>query len=199
MRITQADGYDEPRDSISHDWMLTLKKWGATPFLIPNIGTDAVSYFQELNLDILLLTGGDDIGTTPIRDNTEASLLSYAEEADVPVFGVCRGMQFINKKFGGRDAPVKGHAATSHSVKFSKSWQPFYSATSNVNSFHNTGIPTDALSSELKIGALDQNEGVEGLYHSSKPIAAVMWHPERASAPLGDRQLILSLMDKNKR
>jgi putative glutamine amidotransferase len=52
-------------------------------------------------LDGLLLTGGADIGDVPDRDAFELALAAAALEADVPVLGICRGMQVMNVARGG--------------------------------------------------------------------------------------------------
>ena len=48
-----------------------------------------------------LLTGGEDPGTSPPRDDTERALLDWAIGDRLPVFGVCRGLQFVQRYFGG--------------------------------------------------------------------------------------------------
>ena len=52
-------------------------------------------------LDGVLLTGGADIGDVPERDGFELALAAIALERDVPVLGVCRGMQVMNVARGG--------------------------------------------------------------------------------------------------
>ena len=66
-------------------------------------------------LDAIVLTGGCDIdpatygsqphpetgGTTPERDRFEVALARAALERDMPVLGICRGMQLLNVARGG--------------------------------------------------------------------------------------------------
>jgi putative glutamine amidotransferase len=52
-------------------------------------------------LDGLLLAGGADIGELPERDDFEVALGLAAMERDLPLLGVCRGMQVMNVARGG--------------------------------------------------------------------------------------------------
>ncbi|NQU58008.1 MAG: gamma-glutamyl-gamma-aminobutyrate hydrolase family protein [Rhodospirillales bacterium] len=194
LRVVQAEGYIEPRDSISHDWIAKLSQWGWTPLLIPNNLPQAPEYLDAFNPDVLILTGGDDLGQTPERDITETRLLDHALNTDLPVFGVCRGLQLINKRFGGWEGPITGHVAQSHKVTFSPEMGNTYGQTATVNSFHAQGIPVDGLGNGLVEFARDMDGRIEGFMSSNHRLAAVMWHPEREGALQGDRQLIESLV-----
>lgn len=194
MRITGAESYAELRDSISHDWIHRLVGWGMTPFPIPNVLRDPVAYFDALVPDLLLLTGGDDPGATPERDATETRLLARAAARGCPVLGVCRGMQLINRHFGGGLRPVAGHVATRHPIAVEAPLRALYGAETTVNSFHALGIGSDDLASGLLAAAADAEGFIEALVDPTQAIAAVMWHPERPGAPEADRRLVERLI-----
>ena len=194
MRVTEAAGYRERRDSISHDWLQTLQQWEMIPLPVPNLARGAAGYVDALAPDLVVLTGGDDIGETPARDAAESEILDFAIARSIPVLGVCRGMQVINRRYGGTTVPVENHVACHHDVHFSRAWQPEYGAEGAVNSYHNQGIAPSTLGSGLDTTATDDDGGIEAFRHADLPIAGIMWHPERDGAPQGDRALFLQLM-----
>ena len=52
-------------------------------------------YLEYIQPDGILLSGGNDIGEVKLRDKLEFQLLSWALK-NIPIFGICRGMQIIN-------------------------------------------------------------------------------------------------------
>ncbi|MEE9250004.1 MAG: gamma-glutamyl-gamma-aminobutyrate hydrolase family protein [Alphaproteobacteria bacterium] len=193
MRVADATGYRESRDSISHDWLARLSDWNMTPVLVPNVLTEPGTYLDGLKADLLVLTGGDDPGAAPKRDATESRLLDHALGRNLPVLGVCRGMQLINLHFGGSLGQLEGHVARPHGVTVEPTWLGVYDAETTVNSFHDQGIPPGGLASGLAAAAFDPDGNVEALHHHSLPVAAVMWHPEREKPLAGDRRLMRKL------
>ncbi|MDA3892338.1 MAG: gamma-glutamyl-gamma-aminobutyrate hydrolase family protein [Salinivirgaceae bacterium] len=178
MRITNADGYDEPRDTIAQDWSTYMT--GAFPkskfLFIPNIGKKAVDFIKKWDINALIISGGDDIGVTPERDITEIALIKHTIDANLPIIAVCRGMQMIHTYFDGKlingdKTFVEQHRAIPHNINFANT-------TREVNSYHTNLINEDTLSKEFNILArcsLDKTiEAFEG-----KNILAMMWHPER--------------------
>ncbi|HEX8105501.1 MAG TPA: gamma-glutamyl-gamma-aminobutyrate hydrolase family protein [Solirubrobacteraceae bacterium] len=56
-------------------------------------------------LDGLILAGGADLGDVPERDRFEMALALRAFERDLPLLGICRGMQLMNVARGGTLIP----------------------------------------------------------------------------------------------
>lgn len=94
--------------------------WDAEAVLLPRSYSDAVQRAGGLALllppdaaavdepdlvldflDGLILAGGADLGLVPERDSFEAALALRAMERDLPLLGVCRGMQVMNVARGG--------------------------------------------------------------------------------------------------
>ncbi len=178
MRETRAQAYVEDRDTLARDWAVYMTKSFSDSMwmYIPNIEEDAVSYFQKWDLNVLFLTGGDDIGMYPCRDKTELLLLKHAIDNQIPVIAVCRGMQLVNTYFGGHnntgDSAFAGrHRAKLHQIKV-------HGTMRMVNSYHNNYIDENSLSREFEVIARDKNDSsIEGF--KGKGILAMMWHPER--------------------
>jgi putative glutamine amidotransferase len=196
MRVTEAPDYKEPRDALSHDLSALFDAWGMLPVPVPNTLSEPATFLDELSPDLLVLTGGDDLGGTSERDETEKRLFAGALERNLPVLGICRGMHLINDHFGGRTQPVAGHVARPHGLRVDAEWSEMYSPETTVNSYHTKGIPAKAMGAELRAFAFDGAGNIEAFHHSTYPVAAVMWHPERGGAPAGDRELVARLIEE---
>lgn len=184
LRVVNAQNYNEKRDALSQDWPIFLEKLNINPIFIPNTLSDVKSYLNDMKIDGLILSGGDNVGDYPERDNTEKNLLDYAIQNKIPVLGVCRGMQIINDYFGGSIEKSQNlqHVRNNHLVEITNSnfESSFNSNSILVNSFHYNLIRKNAIGKDLKPFAIvKSDETVEGFFHTDLPIFGVMWHPER--------------------
>ena len=116
-RQVAVPGRDELRDALDVRLPALLWDLGFVPVPLANRIPDPRTYLDALALDGLVLSGGDDPGVTPERDRFEAAALDHAEAAALPVLAVCRGLQVLNLRAGGRLRPVDGHVATRHEVR----------------------------------------------------------------------------------
>ena len=199
-RIVNAMNYDEKRDAISHDWPKFLEKINAIPIWIPNTISNLDLFFSELDIDGIILSGGDDIGTTPERDKTEISLINFGIKHNLPIIGVCRGMQIINQYFGGslKKLSSKTHVGKEHSLLIRhETFLNILSSEILVNSFHDNVITSKNLGKNLISFAETKNdETIEGFFHDTFPILGVMWHPEREQK-IFDELLLKQFLNKH--
>ena len=157
-------------------------------------------------LDGLLLTGGVNVvpsvyqnGSSKTslggpRDRFEFSLVQHAMDMNMPVLGICRGMQVINVVLGGsliQDLPAhkasgkKGHGKSA----FHRVWVSPGSklarilgsgGTVKVNSRHHQGLREAQKAPSVIASAYSEDFVIEAIESPShKWVIGVQWHPER--------------------
>ena len=156
-------------DALDDTWPAWLAQVLPAASLVP-IANDCDGFDAE-SIDALILSGGEDVGTSPLRDATERSALDRALVAHIPVIGVCRGMQFLHLQSGGTLVAVDNHVGSPHGVKLNDNTRVI------VNSWHRWGI-RDA-HPDWVVLALADDSTVEAFVHRDRPWLGVMSHPER--------------------
>ncbi len=217
MRVVEAPGYEETRDAISHDWIRLVARLGWVPVLVPNSLDHPAEYLEQQNVEALILSGGNDLyvqsgshdpapsDVAPDRDRTERLLLDYAIEKRISVFGVCRGMQFLNVHFNGGLQRIESgtngsnrHVASTHTVRIVKDrYAALMGESLEVNSFHEYGVRQEDVSPQLSIFAVEKQDNLcEGIYHPHLPIVGIQWHPERSNpAHVQDERLMKAFLE----
>ena len=178
MRITNDNSYNESRDTIARDWSkYLLSAFPSSQFIfIPNIMEEVEHYINNWNINVLVLSGGDDLGIYPNRDKTETLALSYALRMKIPVIAICRGLQLIHSYFGGKIKIGDNNFNKLHNNKKHKIY--IDRVLREVNSFHKNIIIEESVHKKFEIFARCKNDNsIEGL--RNKYILGMMWHPER--------------------
>jgi putative glutamine amidotransferase len=197
------------------------KRLGPYLLALEEFGIEAAKNPDSLDsLDGLLLTGGSDInparyGATnagsdevdDARDQREDRLLRQALAADLPVFGICRGLQMFNVVCGGtliqhlpstlvhRQRPKNAEAGkhpVAHEIGVSANTRLgdlIGSGRNGVNSRHHQAV--DRLGEGLVVSATADDGVIEAVEHPDARFAiAVQWHPEdRIFVSAEDRKL----------
>lgn len=185
-RVDHIADYGEYRDCLDQNWTGFLLAINCFPLPLPTLEAKFINdYCSELKPDGIILSGGNSIACLDpkasdsciARDNFENGLIEYALERNIPVIGVCRGMQVLNLFFGGSLSPVDNHIAKRHHLDINSEYNDFIS--NDVNSFHGWGIPKSGLSRELTPLASDKEGNIEAFRHTQHSIFGIMWHPER--------------------
>jgi putative glutamine amidotransferase len=195
---------DERRDCLDQKWTEILLGLNLMPVPIPNRIIDIESFIDRLRIEGIVLTGGNDLShlpeaknTAPERDGLEHKLLNLCAAKDIPLFGVCRGMQIMVVHYGGTTLPVAGHVATYHRLRVVKVGVMPLTDREEINSFHDYGIPDSGLGNHLQPIAVSDDGTVEAVAHTKFRQWAIMWHPERDPFDSRDRTIMKRLFCDN--
>lgn len=176
-RITEIKKNKEFRDSLDVRLIKILNDLNIQTIQIPNIFKSKKkidSFLLPLNLKGLILTGGDDFGKYKTRDRTEYLLLKWALNKNLPIIGICRGMQLIGMFFKCKLIKIKNHIKSRHKL-LNKS--NFFFFDEEVNSYHQFTL--SKCPKHFSISALSGDGYIEAIESSRYKILAFMWHPER--------------------
>jgi putative glutamine amidotransferase len=200
-----------------------VQRAGARPVLLPPDPEDAEDPGEVLDLlDALVVTGGaGDLDpalygeerhpeTGPVqekRDAYELALVRGALEREMPVLGICRGMQILNVAYGGtieQHLPdVLGHEEHRHTpgtfadhevrlVPDSLAARAAGSESTPAKSHHHQGIKEVGEGLQVTGWAVE-DDAVEALEDPSCPfVLGVLWHPEEDE----NSQLIKALVSE---
>lgn len=183
-----------------------ISEAGGRPLLIPQLDDENKAETYIDLIDGLVLSGGADVSPlyygeksedikniNSLRDKWEIELFNQAYKKNMPIFGICRGMQLINvalggslyqdiNKYLGKKIPhwPKGENYTRHIVnlkKQSKLYDVLCSERIEVNSFHHQAIKK--LAPSLRAVATAEEGVIEAVEAVDKKfILGVQWHPE---------------------
>lgn len=163
---------EEVRDSLDQKMINFLAACGILGFPIPNTipsQSQLTSWLNHLKPDLLVISGGNDIGQNFDRDKTEKFLLQFAFEKKLKVLGICRGMQFMAVNAGTELVKVKEHVSLKHKI--------IGEISGIVNSFHDFGFYNAP--EGYRVLARSEDNVVEAIQHSKLKWQGWMWHPER--------------------
>ena len=169
-------------DFVDHYWINYFEKRNYVFYQLPNSKKISKKILETINnIDIIILPGGNDLikkdKYSNIRLNVEQNTISYGLKKNIPILGVCRGMQVINNFFGGEIYKINGHMKKNHNIYMKTNI--FGKKKYIVNSYHNYGISYISKSKKFYTLADDKDNNIEMFKHKKKSIYGVMWHPER--------------------
>ncbi|MCS5711019.1 gamma-glutamyl-gamma-aminobutyrate hydrolase family protein [Candidatus Berkiella aquae] len=204
-------GYSQyPWYAMRKNYSAVIAKMGGVPVFIGHDVTVADDYLNRL--DAIVLPGGD-LDSPPSahkknqnatvdpkrypREAIEFKLIQEAYRRDMPVLGICAGMQNMNVALGGTLHNLKASGQTKmehrhdnrekiqHTIKVEPNsllYKVVQSKQFGVNSNHRSGI--NELASRYVVTARAPDGVIEAIEAQNKSFfIGVIWHPEYVLTP----------------
>lgn len=195
-----------PQHYLNESYVHTVRHFGGIPVMIPVLAVKEELEYLMGSIDGLILTGGDDIDPAlfgesilndtvqlcPERDLAEYAALDLAVNRNLPILGICRGVQVMNVYFGGslyQDIPAQipncrqhrmeaPYHRTDHSCIPEQGTPLASRGTFGVNSHHHQAICNVAPGYRLM--GKSEDGIIEAIFDPSHRFRwGVQWHPER--------------------
>lgn len=217
------------RTGVNAAYVRSVVAAGGVPIILSPVMGPSYAARALAGVDGLVLTGGEDIHPawyqmepsphlyppSRERDLFELALFAAARQIELPILGICRGIQLVNVALGGtlyQDIPSERPDAVDHNVPGDRSARTHTVRLApgsraehalgreqlSVNSFHHQAIR------DLARGLVATGWSDDGVIEAaeSQPgapwLLAVQWHPEEmfAEATAPERGLFRALIEE---
>ena len=196
--------YEDLTCKLGKGYYQSVVEAGGVPMIIPPVADEAVIINSLERIDALILSGGADInplwageepepklrGINQERDLPELLITRLAYNRQLPILGICRGIQTLAVALGGKVAQdISDNAKVKHSQDADRS-EPTHTVSFEpdsilaklygkleVNSFHHQAVKETGKKFRVVAKAIDGIiEAMESREYKS--IIGVQWHPE---------------------
>ena len=192
--------------SLDTNYVSAVERAGAVPLIIPTLSSLEATRIALSCVNGLIVPGGpgitdgligalpDDLATTA-DERTQSDIYAFEEarQRDLPILGVCYGMQFINARFGGtiygdvqQEIGVGAHhpertdkATLKHGVTIESGsrLRDLIQQPDLVNSYHIQAVAD--VGQDLSVSIRSDDGLVEGIESEDGRILGVQFHPEK--------------------
>ena len=169
-RVILIDNYDSFTWNLVHE----IGRLGAEVEVVRNDATTADAVVAAAP-DAIVISPG------PATPNEAGICLELIQKArDIPMFGVCLGLQAMGQAFGGEvvRAPLPMHGKVSTVHHGGQSVFRGINGPLKATRYHSLIVRRDTCPDTLTITAESEDGLVMGLAHRSRPVHGVQFHPE---------------------
>jgi anthranilate synthase/aminodeoxychorismate synthase-like glutamine amidotransferase len=188
--ILVVDNYD----SFTFNLVQALEAAGATVKVVRNDaidrdGVDALAADEAADLRGIVISPGPG---DPSTAGVSVATVEIAREREIPLLGVCLGMQSMAAAFGASivRAPTLVHGEASEVTHDGAGLLEGMPPSFMAARYHSLAVDPATLPPELRVTAMSEvDRVVMGIRHVSLPLEGVQFHPESVLTPDGPHLL----------
>jgi anthranilate synthase/aminodeoxychorismate synthase-like glutamine amidotransferase len=188
--ILVVDNYD----SFTFNLVQALEAAGATVKVVRNDaidrdGVDALAADESADLRGIVISPGPG---DPSTAGVSVATIEVAREREIPLLGVCLGMQSMAAAFGASivRAPTLVHGEASEVTHDGAGLLEGMPPSFMAARYHSLAVDPATLPPELRVTAISEvDRVVMGIRHTSLPLEGVQFHPESVLTPDGPHLL----------
>ncbi len=173
-------------DSFTYNLVHYAEEMGAKTHVIRN---DELSVSEILALKprgVLLSPG-------PCSPNEAGVCLELLDKAptDLPILGVCLGMQSMGQAYGGKVVSAKAimHGKISTIAHDDTGLFKGLPNPLKATRYHSLAVERESLPDCLHVNAWTEDGEIMGLYHTNRPVHGLQFHPESIASEHGHRMI----------
>lgn len=209
-----SEGWRVPTYATGRTYCDAIVRAGGLPIVLPP-EPEAIDHLPQLLAGVqgVVLPGGPDIdpafygadphptvyGVRAENDLFEMALARAAVAADLPLLGICRGMQVLNVALGGSlhqhitdDETTVKHRFELHPVELAAGCRAALAIGTTRptgHSVHHQAL--DAVATGLVVTGRADDGTIEGVEHADRRwVVGVQWHPEDTAADDPEQQAL---------
>ncbi len=171
-------------DSFTYNLVHYAQELGADTKVVRNDDLSAAEAL-DMGAKAILLSPGP---CTPNEAGICLDLIANAPD-NLPILGICLGMQSIGQAFGGKVIRAKeimhGKVSPMHhdgTGVFEGLESPF-----NATRYHSLSVERKSLPGELLVNSWVEDGEIMGLRHATRPIHGLQFHPESIASENGHK------------
>jgi GMP synthase (glutamine-hydrolysing) len=151
------------------------RELGFYSFIIP--GTSDLKRIQDFEAGAIILSGGPASTYEEGSPQLHHGFWDFIHSENLPVLGICYGMQLMVREFGGTVKPAHKREYGRMGVKVEKQ-NKLYSGIETFEAWMSHGDETEKLPAGFELIASSVEGAVASMAHNTKPFFGIQFHPE---------------------